>query len=164
MKIPVNHVIDSGAWFKYYGEKISCGRYWGPVDYRFRVLSFGRINLNDIDEPDKLDMREYNLLGGDFWIMKVEIVNLTKVKLYTGYLTQVIVVLDQDGYEYFHVNDMHLTLNSVYSKKTGLYAFHADLTPKIKYTGAIAYFLPKEEGAEYFLSVNSLIGGNIQEV
>jgi len=163
MKIPIKYVIDSGAWFKYHGENISCGQYCGPVDFRFRVLSFDMINLNYVDESEKFN-RDYNPLSeGNYWIMKVEIVNLTKIILHCSHLSNMIVVLDQDGFE-FSTADWPLLSDSEYAEKSGLYDLPAFMTPKIKYIGAIAYFLPKEDGTEYFLSVNSLEGGNIQEV
>lgn len=163
-KIPITHAIDSGAWFKYHGENISCGEYCGPVDLRFRILAFEKICLNDIDEPNELNIREYNTSEGDYWKMVVEVVNLTTMKIKGYYLGSIIVIIDHDGFEFCDVNDSHLTTFSKYAKKSGLYDLWVDLTPKIKYKGSVAYFLPKEDGAKYYLSANSLRGGVIQEI
>lgn len=168
MKIPIKEAINSGSWFKcqvvtylhYYPDH----RHDDEFNFRLRILSFDRINLDEVDDPARMDMMD--LYEGILWLLKFEVVNLFKKELSPWYVLDSVRVIDRDGFEFQASNDSHLTYDSNYAKITKLDRFHditgnPPLIPKVKTSGALAFLLPDEENAEYHISV---VGGNIQEV
>lgn len=156
MKIPIREAINSGAWFKCMSGYDAIDEY----EFKIKVLSFDKINLNKIDNPEKIEL---DLAAGVLWLMKIQIINLNKTAVWYHSIERFICVIDQDDFVYNYIkNDTHLLINSNYAKLSGLVNFcDVDFMPKIKYTGAIAYYLPEDNEAEYYISVK---GGNIQEV
>lgn len=155
MKIPIKHAIDSGAWFQCHSKM-----YEKYFDFRLKLISFEKINLYEIDEPSKID--KFDPEQGHLWLMRIQIINLNKMEVAYGYITGSILIVDQDNYKFSEFDDFHLTRNSKYADKVGLKSFAGlSFRPKIKYTGAIAFFLPKDEEIEYYISV---LDGDIQEV
>lgn len=152
MKIPIKEAVNSGAWLQCHSKM-----YDKYFDFRLRLLSFEKIDLADIDEPNKID--NFDSKEGNPWLMKLQIVNLNKKEVASGYITGSIIITDQDDFEFTEFTDVHLTFNSNFAEKSGLRNFL--LRPKIKYTGALAFMLPKDEEIEYYLSV---LDGDIQEV
>ena len=154
MKIPIKEAINSGAWFN-----CKCGYdATDEYDFKLKVLSFDKINLGEIDNPEKIDI---DLASGVLWLMKMQIISLNKTAVIRS-PKYFIYVIDQDDFVYNYINDSYLALFSNYARLSGLYNFFAvNFMPKIKYTGAIAFYLPDENEAEYYISVE---GGNIQEV
>lgn len=154
MKIPVQEAINSGAWFQ------CCSGYDGHFDeysFRIKILSFKKIIMSEIDNPEQINLE---IEGGDLWIMKLQIINLNKKE--EGVIDSLIQITDEENYEFKYVSDNHLCRFSKYAETSGLKKlFGKYYMPKIKYTGAILYFLPKEDNAKYFLTVP---GGNIREV
>jgi hypothetical protein len=150
MKIPINHAIKSGAWFHAESKE---------EKFRVRVLSFEKVNLVDVDNPENLDTVKYNPSEGDFWLLKLQIINLNKRE---SHITPSILILDGEDFEFHQEDDSHLSLFSSYATSSGLRNYYGQsLIPKIKYTGAITFFLPKEDNAEYFITIRE---GNIQEL
>ncbi len=153
MKIPIKHAIESGNWFQ-------CVSGWDfqhkEHSFRFRVLSFNRVNLEDVDHPEDISL---NTDGGSLWIMKLQLINLNKTE--EGVTHGLIHIVDNDGYNFPTFEDIHIRFDSNYAKVSGLRdLFGKSYIPKIKYTGALVYLLPDEE-TEYFVSVP---GGNIKEI
>jgi hypothetical protein len=107
--------------------------------------------------PEQINLE---IEGGDLWIMKLQIINLNKKK--EGVFDSLIQITDEENYEFNFVSDDHLRCFSTYAETSGLKKlFGTYYMPKIKYTGALIYLLPKEDNAKYFLTVP---GGNIREV
>lgn len=156
MKIPIKHAIDSGAWFKGEAEAYSAPAH----SFRFRVLSFGKINKDEIIDPDEDIKKRRSFDEGVYWLLKIEFVNLDKESLSTDYVNELIILIDQDDF----IFDAVRIANDSQYYTSGLARFNINfpgLLPKIKVTGVLAFILPDEDGAEYYLSVP---GGNIQEV
>ncbi|TAL81400.1 MAG: hypothetical protein EPN88_00555, partial [Bacteroidetes bacterium] len=80
MKIPIKYVIDSGAWFQCHSKM-----YEKYFDFRLKLFSFKKIDLADIDEPNKID--NFDSEEGNLWLMKLQIVNLNKKEVASGYIT-----------------------------------------------------------------------------
>lgn len=153
MKIPIKHAIESGAWFQ-------CVSGWDfqhkEHSFRFRVLSFDRVNLEQIDHPENINLK---IDGGILWIMKLQLINLNRTE--EGITEGLIHIVDNEDYNFPIAHDDHLQCYSNYAEVSGLRdLFGKSYIPKIKYTGALLYLLPEEE-AEYFVSVP---GGNIKEI
>ena len=167
MKIPLKEAINSSAW---YHCKTKC---WvatfddeKEIDYRVKVLSFEKINLEEVDEPNEI--KELNLSGGTLWLLRVEVVNLWKKELDSFPIYDSIILIDHDDFEFKPQTDRHLTGNSEYAHSAGLNLLNGSsgsdcgvLLPKIPLRGSLAFLLPNDEEGVYFLSVE---GGKIQEV
>lgn len=152
-KIPIKEAISSGTWFNCVVDWIE------TLAFRMRVSSFEKVNLSEVDAIEKINRQTFALENGDFWIMQLEIINLGKKA--AQFIALSINISDNAGFEFSPATDFHLCGGSEYAKKSGLATFFGqECFPKIKRTGAITFFLPKEE-SEYFLTVQ---GGNIQEV
>lgn len=147
MKIPIKYAIESGAWLHCID---GADETYDDFQFRVKLLSFEKLHLN----PENINQAAYNLEEGDFWLLELQLVNAGKVSLEKKVLNYTIIV-DHDECEYPPVHDP----DSVVSSKSfnGVSFFR----PKIKYTGALAFYLPKEDEADYYVSVTS---GNIQEV
>lgn len=157
MKIPIKEAIDSGIWFNCRTRKYLSNE---EIFFRLRVLSFEKIRLEEVDDPHEIELDE-----GVFWLMRIEVVSLNKKELEPYYIKDRIILTDQDGFEFHAVSDNHLTYHSKYAKITGLnrFAGWSDipyLKPKIKAKGAVAFLLPNDDEADYFLSIDE---GSIEE-
>ena len=151
-KIPIKHAIRSGSWLKCEIEDKS---------FRIRILAFIKVKLRQIDNPQEIDPK-YDLTAGDLWLLKLEVVNYCK-KALSGYLVKTnILLLDSDEFEFQELGDFHLELNSDFAGKSGLKTFYSiEYIPKIKHSGAFLFFLPRDDSAEYFISLTE---GEICEV
>lgn len=152
-KIPINHAIKSGSWLK-------CEI--GDYSFRIRIFGFIKVKLKQIDDPQKIDP-VYDLAAGDFWLLKLEVVNFCKKEFTGERVTQDnIFLIDNDDFEFPMCKDWHLRLSSDFAVKSGLKTFYAiHYLPKIKHSGAFIFFLPRDDSAEYSISVT---GGEICEV
>lgn len=155
MKIPIKGAIDSGAWFK-------CRSGYDAIDqyeFQIKVLSFDKVNLAEIDNIENIEL---DLGSGALRLMKIQVINLNKTVVSSNHIQEFIHLIDQDDFAYEYTWDHHLLFYSNYAKLSGLEKFYGvEFMPKIKYTGAIAYYLPEDNEAEYYISVKD---GNIQEV
>lgn len=163
-KIPIKYAIESRAWFRCETNLLhsSGGE---PFNFKLRALSFSKINLDEVYEPEGQPW-QVQLDQGDLYILKIEVVNLNKDAVRGWDIEGRIILVDQDDFAFDTVRDMDFTYNSNIAKSTGLNRFSSvgnvrPLQPKIRVSGALAFLLPDDEKAEYFLSVGS---GNIQEV
>ena len=128
---------------------------------RVRLVEFRKIQVKEIDSPELID-KQYNMNEGYFYLMKIELVNFTKQKIYCSILRNCVTVLDQDDFEFNAIEDYHLSNGSRFSKKSCLQAlYNSYFIPKIKYSGAIAFFLPKDDEVEYFITCKN---GSITEI
>lgn len=154
MKIPVKEAVNSGAWFQ------CCSGFNGHYEeysFRIKILSFEKIIMSEIDNPEQINL---DIEGGELWIMKLQIINLNRKE--EGVIDGLIQISDEENYEFNKVSDNHLCCSSTYAGASGLKKlFGTYYMPKIKYNGALLYFLPKEDNVKYFLTVP---GGNIREV
>lgn len=157
MKVPIKHAIESGAWFH-------CTSFVGLEMYEFRlkILSFTKIALDEIDETFKIDANRFDLEEGDFGLLKFQMVNLAKAQIGTEIIAT-LQILDHDEFQYAPILEDHLCVYSKFAQTSGLskMVLSSDLFPKIKCAYSCAYFLPKEDNAEYYLAVAC---GDIQEV
>ncbi len=154
MKIPVEEAINSGSWFQCCSG--SDGHY-EEYSFRIKILSFEKIIMSEIDNSEQINLE---IEGGDLWIMKLQIINFNKKK--EGIIDSLIQITDEENYEFGKASDNHLCCSSKYAETSGLKKLFGEYyMPKIKYTGAFIYLLPKEDNAKYFLTVP---GGNIREV
>jgi hypothetical protein len=151
-KIPIKHAIKSGSWLKCEFKDYS---------FRIRILGFIKVKLKQIDNPQEIDTK-YDLTAGDFWLLKVDVVNFCKMEIAMTLVNPVIFLIDNDDFEFRTAEDWHLWLYSDFAKKSGLKTFFSiNYIPKIKHSGALLFFLPRDDSAEYFISVT---GGEICEV
>lgn len=152
-KIPIKHAIKSGSW-------LNCEV--GDYSFRIRILGFIKVKLKQIDNPQEIDPK-YDLTAGDFWLLKLEVVNFCKKELSAYSVRTSILLIDNDDFEFQIVEENHMCWRSDFADKSGLKTFNliGGYIPKIKHSGAFMFFLPRDDGAEYFISVT---GGEICEV
>ena len=153
--IPIKEAISTGAWlhceFNYNYELIQ---------FRIKVLSYRKLNLSEVDEPEKINFRDE---GTFVWIMDLEVVNLTKERIssHEQALSQLILV-DQDGFKFYTFQDFHLCCGSKFAVKSKTKRFDGEyLFPKIKAVGAMPFLLPDDDDAIYSISMRR---GSIKEV
>lgn len=145
--IPLKHAIESQNLYKCLtGDD-------PPIDFRIRFLSLEKLNIKKLDDSDKVD-RVYDLSQGEFLIVRFELISLYKEVIDARRIHEDFLIADQDGFHYKSSLDYHLTSDSKLSAKYEFYPFiRADLVPKIKYKGAIPFYVPKEDHAEYSFTV-----------
>lgn len=144
--MPIRDAIESGAWFYCsYGDD---NGFVEKEEFRLRLLSFEKVNTSELENPS--DGVAYD---GEYWILRMEIVSLTKKTINTGRVRGRLEVVDQDGFQ-FKCAERFLGDYNGYAARMGLQRFdYQDLLPKIKTIGGIVYLLPKDEENEYSLKV-----------
>lgn len=145
MKIPIQEAILSGDWLVI---DIPDENY----KYKIRIVEFLKMNLQDIDNKSRLS---FLTDSGNLWILKLELINIGKIQLPSVAPQSCLVLHDQDDCEFETLKELSLTYSSDLGKKTGLRRFVSEespFSPKIKGKGAVAFFLPDDEEAEYFIS------------
>jgi len=147
MKVPVKESILSGDWIECHGNVYPRDEY---VVLRFKPLSFAKINMQLIDEWQKIELDQ-----GVLWLLKIDIVNYSK-SLFSACQAKNIVVIDQDDFIFDSVHDDHLSIYSKYAKSSGINRLYGiELLPKIKSTLSIPFLLPDDDQAEYFFSIKN---------
>ena len=117
-----------------------------------RILSFELFDCSQVDKPERLKPIE---VGAVRWLMKLEVVNLSKVSILFGYLTQEMRLVD--GFQFEEdSSDAGLTFSD-FARRIGLSL--GSLSPKIKAQGAVIFKLPDED-MEYLLTIKD---GTIEE-
>lgn len=146
--IPIKDLIRDGCWLK-----CTATNYKGEMIFRMRILSFERLDYPNIQRGVTLSPIEE---GAVRWLMKLEVVNLTKVSVLFGYLKEEMRVVDSDGFQ-FADDDAGLYFSD-FAKQIGL--SHGDLLPKLKYQGAVIFKVPDED-LEYSLTIKD---GTMEEI
>lgn len=152
--IPIKEAISNDTWLR-------CEYDYNETLYKFniKILSFRKINLSEVDEPEKIKVIDKN---ANYWIMGLECINLITEPLSPTYTTGQLILVDQDGFKFHTSDDVHLRLWSDFAKKYLLDCFFAtDLVPKTKAVGAIAFQLPDDDEAAYSISLKK--NGHIRE-
>jgi len=111
--------------------------------FRMRVLSFERLDYDEIGTAVSLRPAQE---GAAHWIMKLEMVNLSKVSVLFGHLTEAMRIVDGDGFQ-FETDSAGLTFSD-YAKRIGLSL--GRLPPKLKAQGAVIFKVPDDD-MEYSL-------------
>ncbi len=141
--ILLKDVIENGSWLNYEF----------PVNdelykFRLKVLSFQKLNLFEVDEPEKINMWNNTII----WLMEVEIINLSKEPMASGNLNK-ITLINSKGSKFIRTGDLHLCQHSEFAKKKRLDRFFGPyLNPKIKAVGTLLFRLPVNDLDEYFIS------------
>lgn len=148
----LNDAITNGTWFH-----CKFKRNIEVFQFRLKILSFQKLDINQVDEPEKINMEN----GTTIWLMEAEMINLTKEPISSG----VIGYMDlnnQKGMKYHMSFDSHLLAFSKFGKMKRLNRFNTQLLiPKIKAVGAIIFRLTSnEDDAVYSLSMRN---GSIRE-
>lgn len=153
--VPIKEAISSGAW-------LNCEHEFGYSKYQFRlkINSIEKINISMVDNPEEIKNMDVN---SNIWKMDIEVISLNKKPLPVRYGPNSLILIDQDGFHYPIFEDRHLHMRSEFSKKSNLFRFYVyDLLPKIKAVGSIAFLLPDDNEAEYFISIEN--EGIVEEV
>jgi hypothetical protein len=116
-----------------------------------RILSFDRLDYTQIGEA-VTPIEE----GAVRWLMRLEMVNLSKVSVLFGFITDEMRVVDGDGFQ-FQRDDAGLSFSD-FSKRVGL--SRGNLLPKIKAQGAVI-FKVADEDTEYSLTFRN---GTMEEL
>lgn len=153
--VSIKYAIESGSLYKCMtGDS-------PPIDFRIKFASLDKLNIKLIGKPDKID-KLYDLSQGDFLVLTFELISLYKEAISSRRIHDDLLLVDQDGFCYKKSLDYHLMYDSNYSSKFVFHPFvDAELVPKIKYKGAIPFYVPKEDHAEYRFSVYR---GSIEEI
>ncbi len=150
--VPIKEAISSGAWL--HCEFINSSEVFG-----IKVLSFKNLNLSDVDEPEKIDLKDSDSI---IWIMELEIVNLSKEPITPTYGPHQLILIDQDGFKFRFFDDDHLGCFSSFAAKSNMKRLYSkELIPKVKAVGAISFLLPNDDEAIYSISIRD---GSIKEV
>ena len=150
-RIPLAEAVEAGAWIECHQEDMD-------LHFRIRLLSFEKVDFNEVDEIDEVDLDSIG--SGVLWILKLEVVNISKSTCDTSDFKVPLLMVDTDDFQFGVYDDGHLSCSSDYSKKSGLNNFYGkQLRPKIKVKGAITFILPDEE-TEYYITIED---GTIQE-
>jgi len=154
--VPIKEAINSGAWLQC--EKRS--NLFEANQFRIKINSFRKLNLSEIDEPEKIDNLENSAV---LWLMNIEVVNLNKEPTRTRGNVYALILIDNDGFSFPVFDDSHLNLSSDFAKTSGLKRFYGGtILPKIKTLGSLVFQLPDDDDAEYFISLED--NGIVQEV
>jgi hypothetical protein len=120
-----------------------------------RILSFDRFVYTEIERGVTLRPIEE---GAVRWLMMLEVVNLGKVSELFGYISDLMRVVDADGFQFERESgDAGLTFSD-FAKRTGLSL--GGLLPKIKAQGAVI-FKVADEDMEYSLTFRN---GTMEEI
>lgn len=145
MRIPIQEAILAGDWLII---DIPDENY----KYKIRLLEFKKICLKDIDNKNSLS---FLTDAGSLWILTLDLLNIGKIQLPSVAPQSCLILYDQDDCEFETVKEMSLTYSSDLGRESGLRRFvsnESPFPPKIKGKGAVAFFLPDDEEAEYFIS------------
>jgi hypothetical protein len=151
--IPIKEAIGTGAWLHCEINE--------STKFRLKVLSFRKLNLSEVDEPEKIHIKDENTI---LWIMDIEVINLSKEPISSGDEGPgKLILVDQDGFKFYAFQDSHLTVWSDFAEKSKMNRFYvlSKLSPKIKAVGAITFLLPDDDEAVYSISIR---GGSVKEV
>ena len=152
--IPIKDLVRDGSWLKCMARN-RWTKDTNEWTFRMRILSFERLDYPEMDRPlhEQLTPTEE---GAVWWLMKLEVVNLSKVSLLFGYLTQEMRVVDGDGFQ-FEGGDGGLHFSD-FGRQIGLSL--GSLSPKLKAHGAVLFKVPDED-AEYSLTIKD---GTMEEI
>jgi hypothetical protein len=118
-----------------------------------RILSFERLDYAEIGRAVSLVPIEP---GAVRWLMKVEVVNLSKASTLFGYIAAEMRTVDTDGFQF--ERDGAGLIFSDFAKRIGL--SRGSLLPKLKAQAAVIFKVPDED-TEYSLAFRS---GTIEEI
>lgn len=142
MKVPIKEAIATGDWLVVnYSD--------GGVKLKLRLLKFNKINPKDVEDYNSLDFINDT---GELWLLRIDIINIHKTTLPSDVPTKCLFLYDQDDCEFEPVMKLNY---SDYGKKEGIIRYvwnQSALQPKIKTSGAFAFFLPNDVEAEYYIS------------
>jgi hypothetical protein len=149
--IPIKNLVRDGGWMKCMARN-RWTKDTTEWTFRMRILSFELFDCSQVDKPERLKPIE---VGAVRWLMKLEVVNLSKVSILFGYLTQEMRLVD--GFQFEEdSSDAGLTFSD-FARRIGLSL--GSLSPKIKAQGAVIFKLPDED-MEYLLTIKD---GTIEE-
>jgi hypothetical protein len=148
MSVKLNEAILSGDWCKCNCATVE----HGTIEFKLKPKHFSKIDVTKIDgyETMKID-------DGEFWLLKLDLVNVSKSQYDAYYIFRIVVLTDQDGYNY-HAFDHGKFTYSEYADLNATNRFRSMspvLVPKIKTSGALPFFLPYDEEAEYSINIVS---------
>ncbi len=159
--VKVKEAINSDSWliceYKYEPEYEN-----ELIKFRLKINSFRKVSFSEIDNPEKIENLGKN---ATLWILKIEIINLTKTPKEIYKIPYSLILVDQDGFSFPQLEGRHIRYDSNFSKISGISKFdsvEADLLPKIKMEGSIIFQLPDDDEAEYSIALKD--DGIIQEV
>ena len=143
--IPIREAINNNLWLQFESNL-------KDLIFRLKIKSFKPIDLSEVDNPEEIQ----NNLEGLWWIMNIECINLTKQNLYHFTFKRYIQIKDNDSFLFNYNDNKHLSLYSDFAENSGLRNLYAtDLIPKIKYTGALLFFLPDEVDQDYTIALEN---------
>lgn len=151
--ISIKDAINSGTWLnRKYIDNSNQSFHFG-----LKILSFRKLNLMEVDNPEKIDLKDE---GTIIVILDIEVVNMTKEPLSTSELNQ-LVLIDQDGFKFHVFDNDHLRYYSKFAEKSKMKRLYGSLLiPKIKAVSAVPFQLPDDDEAVYSISVKN---GSIKE-
>lgn len=156
MKISINKMVETCGWLNCH---IIREGYWGAngeFNCRLCIKDFKKtVQDQSLKSPygDGYDLKE-----GDFWLLFVEIVNLDK-QPWQCIIDTELVILDADDFEYTVVSCNYI--NDYFDKNNIMKISSVTFQPKIKYKGAFAFFIPKDDEGVYYLKLKN---GTIKEI
>src|SRR6185437_9355632 len=91
--IPLKRLVRDGCWVKCTAKNKFHGREPAEWEFRIRVLSFERLDYSQIEKPERLRPVE---AGAALWLMKLELVKVSKDSAYFDEWAEGMRVVDAD--------------------------------------------------------------------
>jgi len=153
--ISVRGAIESGAWYHCLNDDN-----YSEFNFRIGILSFEKQQLTEKEKKQYFDE------GGNFWLMKIQVVSLNKTEqLESDDIHDHIHLQDQHGFKFeylFSPEDSRIFFDEKWGDKLKCFSiFGTNFRPKTKAAGIIGFFLPDDEEGEYYIGV---VDGTITEV
>jgi len=153
--ISVKDAIESGAWYNCESDIVFLN-----VAYRIGILSFEKQQLSE------KELKQYFDEGGSLWLMKIQVVSLNKQEqLSPSDMHESIYLQDQDGFQFRYflsTEDSYIIIDGRWANILKRFSIMGTgLQPKTKVVGSIAFYLPDDDEAEYYIGV---VDGTIAEV
>lgn len=147
----INELVATGDWLECVTSDFE-----GEYLFKIRISSFYKVRKEELLQIHQ-KLPEIKSEDGVLWVLKIEVVNLTKKSFYSFIVRNSLILVDQDDFQFEMYQNYHL-LDSEFGIYTGLNRFQSwtsdpNLQPKIKASGALACFLPDDDLASYYLSV-----------
>lgn len=136
-KLSIENAINSGDWYEYKdGDRI----------FRFRIISFRKVQLSEIENIDRIDS-SLPINDGILLLISIELINLSKNRSsgYGLYLS----ILDEEDFKFNDLDCNYLTKNSGFARRNNLRS--VDYIPKFKYKRGLIFLVPNEN-SKYYLT------------
>jgi len=151
-RISIISAVESNCWLKIINDRKSPRMRQDKEGYaKVRLKGFRKISIHEIDRPDLITrFKVFNLSERDLYIMNIDFISFYKQKLLFIEALDGFIIFNKDNLKFRPMCESHISFGSEFAVSYGLRKFYGEAMPKIKYSGAITFFLPKDDNSDYF--------------